>query len=84
MLRYEALKEAQRRWGRYGKAYEAGHEFLVGILPPRPRGTDWRTFFQVKGKGLSWEAAFDEADRNHVRNQINHPASGTSSQMDEM
>jgi hypothetical protein len=66
----EALAEARRRWGNKAKVHTAPIPFLKTVLFCRV-GTGKRWLLTevlgevkaVKGAGLTWEAAFADADR---------------------
>lgn len=52
-----ALKESERRWGRHGHIQAMGSGILhVGRVM-------MGIFYEVKGSGKTWEAAFADADR---------------------
>lgn len=62
MTREAALVEALRRWGPGSRADSDLEELGVpGGLVLVGRGVDG--LFRVMGRGSSWEAAFEDADR---------------------
>jgi hypothetical protein len=68
MTQYDAINEADRRWGesqRRGIAMCLEQIYLVGVQDDRNRQRE------IRGTGASYEAAFREAERKgHVANGI--------------
>ena len=54
MILNDALKEVRRRWGHRGMCHEDRGLCFVGV-------SENDTYFIVKGRGWSWEEAFDNA-----------------------
>jgi hypothetical protein len=58
MTNAQALKEAQKRWGKTGAVQKYNHKgrpYCVGYIA-------LGMFFDVKGSGASWDEAFKEAE----------------------
>lgn len=65
---YRAYEKAKGMWGRHAFANDSLNPgtFYVGVVVPEPVGTP-STQWDIKGKGGSWEEAFEDANRGGSR-----------------